>query len=241
VNDDRRDQLTSNLAAVEKRIAAACRDAGRDRSAVTLVAVTKTFPLSDVELLASLGVIDVAENRDQEARETAAAVTAKVRWHFVGQIQRNKAASVARYADVVHSADRPELIAALARAAAGRRSPLGVLIQVSLDDGPAGQLGPRGGAPPWDVQSLADQAAEAPTLELLGVMAVAPLGADPDAAFARVAEVSRVLCRAYPDAAWISAGMSGDLESAIRHGATHVRVGSDLLGSRSGLRGTVAG
>jgi uncharacterized pyridoxal phosphate-containing UPF0001 family protein len=164
-------------------------------------------------------------------------VSAQVRWHFVGQIQRNKAASVAGYADVVHSVDRPSLIAALARGAVRRAAPLGVLVQVNLDASQAG----RGGAGPADVLPLAERVAAQPALDLLGVMAVAPLGADPDPAFARLAEVSRVLSGAYPGATWISAGMSGDLESAIRHGATHVRVGSDLLGSRSGLRGTVAG
>jgi pyridoxal phosphate enzyme (YggS family) len=237
VNEDRRTELAGNLAAVEKRIAAACSDGGRDRASVTLVAVTKTFPLSDVELLAALGVRDIAENRDQEAREKAAAANAQVRWHFVGQIQRNKAASVASYADVVHSVDRPSLVTALARGAVRRAAPLGVLVQVSLGRERDG----RGGAGPADVPSLAALIAAEPALDLLGVMAVAPLGADPDPAFALLAEVSRVLCATYPGAVWISAGMSGDLESAIRHGATHVRVGSDLLGSRSGLRGTVAG
>jgi pyridoxal phosphate enzyme (YggS family) len=243
VNPDARlAELSANLGALDKRISAACAEAGRDRQSVTLVAVTKTFPASDVELLASLGITDVAENRDQEARAKSAQTSADVRWHFVGQIQRNKAASVASYSDVVHSADRPELITALARGSARRRaSALGVLIQVNLDPSEPGELGPRGGAHPADAPGLGELVESEPSLRLRGVMAVAPRGADPDAAFAQLAAVSRVLRARFPGAAWISAGMSGDLESAIRHGATHVRVGGDLLGSRSRLRGTVAG
>jgi pyridoxal phosphate enzyme (YggS family) len=245
----RRDELAANLATVEARLKAACADAGRDRSEVTLVAVTKTFPVSDVRLLAELGITDVAENRDQEAKAKAAEFDG-VRWHFVGQLQRNKARSVVRYADVVHSVDRLELASALAEEAGKKRDTrLDVLIQVNLDppeypatvaDRPP-SLGPRGGADPRELPDLAAAIAALPTLRLRGVMAVAPPGVDPDPAFARLAELSRAVRAAHQDATWISAGMSADLESAIRHGATHVRVGSALLGKRRPPHGTVAG
>jgi pyridoxal phosphate enzyme (YggS family) len=227
--ETRREELAANLAAVERRLSAACAAAGRGRGEVTLVAVTKTFPASDVRLLGELGVTDVAENRDQEARAKAAEGGPGLRWHFVGQLQRNKCRSVARYADVVHSVDRPELVGALARAAQHRAAPLDVLIQVDLDPEPAGT---RGGVRPDRVTVLADLVAAESTLRLRGVMAVAPLGGDPGAAFAHLSALSGTLRASYPGAVWISAGMSGDLESAIRHGATHVRVGSALLGSR---------
>jgi pyridoxal phosphate enzyme (YggS family) len=193
---------------------------------VVLVAVTKTRPASDVRLLRDLGLADMGENRDQEARAKAAEVTG-VRWHFVGAVQTNKARSVASYADVVHSVDRPQLVAALSAGAERAQRRLEVLLQVSLDGDPA-----RGGARPVDVPSLAAAAAAAPGLRLAGVMAVAPLGGDPAAAFAELAGVRAQLLEQHPDATAMSAGMSGDLEQAVAHGATHVRVGTALLGAR---------
>ena len=225
----RRDEIATNLAAVRARIERACADAGRDPDEVTLVAVTKTFPASDVRLLCELGVGDVGENRDQEARpkhETCAELP--LRWHFVGQLQRNKARSVASYADVVHSVDSVALAAALDRAASGHGREVVGLVQVSLDGDPG-----RGGVVPDEVEAVAAAVAGSSALRLGGVMAVAPLGADPDEAFARLAEVSTRLRRSHPAATVVSAGMSGDLDSAIRHGATHVRVGTALLGRRA--------
>ena len=240
--DRRLAELAANLAAVERRLAGACAAAGRHRTEVTLIAVTKTFPAEDVRRLAALGVSDVAENRDQEAKpKHDAAAVPGLRWHFVGQLQRNKARSVVRYADVVHSVDRPELVTALASAAGRNRDrPLDVLLQVSLDpaalDQPAGQ---RGGVAPGELEALAASVAGEPALRLRGLMAVAPLGADPDRAFATLHDLAAVVRGSYPEASWISAGMSSDLESAIRHAATHVRVGTALLGSRPPLRGNV--
>lgn len=222
----RADELAENLAALEQRIAAACATAGRARDDVVLVAVTKTHPVSDVALLRDLGVRDVGENRDQEARDKAAAVP-DVRWHFVGGLQTNKARSVASYADVVHSVDRAALVDALSAGAQRAQRELDVLLQVSLDGDPA-----RGGALPADVPALAEQVAAAPALRLAGVMAVAPLDADPAAAFAALAQVSARLRADHPYATVVSAGMSGDLEQAIAAGATHVRVGTALLGRR---------
>jgi pyridoxal phosphate enzyme (YggS family) len=226
LSGDRRAELAANLHDVEERIAAACRAAGRARSEVTLVAITKTRPASDAALLRDLGVTDLGENRDQEARPKAAAVP-DVRWHFVGRLQTNKAASVASYAHVIEVVDRPELVAALAKGAVRAGRELEVLVQVSLDADPG-----RGGALPADVPALAAAVASAQGLRLKGVMAVAPLDEDPATAFARLAQVAAVLRAEHPGADAVSAGMSGDLEQAIAAGATHVRVGTALVGPR---------
>lgn len=222
----RRVQLQENLHAVRSRIAAAAADSGRRPEDITLIAVTKTFPASDVTLLAGLGITDFGENRDQEARKKAAAVPG-VRWHFVGRLQRNKARSVASYADVVHSVDRPELIAALERAAASHEKIIEILLQLSLDSDTC-----RGGVPAERILELARLAQESERLELIGLMAVPPLGSDPDSAYSRCADIHRELLAEHPRATAFSAGMSGDLEIAVRHGATHVRVGTALLGGR---------
>lgn len=227
MSSGRAQQLAGNLEVFERRLTAACVAAGRPRSAVTVIAVTKTFPAADVRALAALGLCDFGENRDAEARAKAAAVP-EVRWHFVGRLQRNKCRSVATYASAVHSVDRTELVDALAEGAARAGRLIDVLVQVSLDGDPG-----RGGVLPADVLPVADACARAGSLRLSGVMAVAPLGAEPDGAFARLAAVAAALTAAYPRADAISAGMTGDLESALRFGATHVRVGTALLGGRT--------
>ncbi|MFF5257561.1 YggS family pyridoxal phosphate-dependent enzyme [Actinomadura viridis] len=235
----RRAELAANLADVRKRIEAACAAAGRDAAEVTLVAVTKTFPASDVRLLAGLGLTQVAENRDQEAAPKAAATAdLPLTWHFVGQLQSNKARSVAAYADVVQSVDRPKLVSALSSAAVRAGRTLRCLIQVSLEEpGESGGPEGRGGVSPSGAVALADTVAGAGGLVLGGVMAVAPLGADPAPAFARLAEVAAAVRAAHPEATDVSAGMSGDLEQAIACGATHVRVGTALLGGRRAIVG----
>ena len=232
MSDARTEEIARNLAVVRSRVAEACKAASRDPGEVTLIAVTKTYPADDVARLASLGVLDVGENRDQEAAPKAGACPPELRWHFIGQLQRNKARSVASYARVVHSVDSLRLVDALADAAvrAERSTPLGALVQVSLDDDEH-----RGGAVTGMIEQVAESIAASPALTLKGVMAVAPLGWDPDEAFERLAAVSARLRISFPDADWISAGMSDDLESAISHGSTHVRVGSALLGNRPPL------
>jgi pyridoxal phosphate enzyme (YggS family) len=226
----RRQQLAANLAAVRSRIAAACADAGRDPDEVTLVVVTKFFPASDVRLLADLGVTEVGENRHQEAQEKAAeCADLDLAWHFIGGLQSNKAAAVAAYADVVESVDRAKLVRPLDRGAAERGRPVDVLLQVSLD--PPGTSG-RAGADPADLAALAARVGEAEALRLRGLMAVAPLGEDPRSAFARLAAVRDSFLAEHPGATRLSAGMSGDLEHAVRVGATHVRIGSAVLGPR---------
>ncbi len=231
-------ELSRNLAGVRDRIAEACRAAGRSRDEVTVVAITKTWPASDVRILASLGIEHVGENRDQEARPKAReCADLGLTWHFVGQLQRNKAASVAHYADVVESVDRPELVAALERACARLDRRLAVCVQVDLGDSeaPVGSIG-RGGVHPDGLLALAADVAVAEHLDLAGVMAVAPLGVDPREAFERLAVLHERLLAEHPRATMRSAGMSADLEAAIHAGATHVRLGSVLLGHRSALK-----
>jgi len=234
-------ELAANLATVERRIATACAAAGRPRHEVTLVVVTKFFPASDVRLLAGEGVRHVAESRHQEGVEKRDACRdLDLVWHFVGGLQSNKAAAVGAWADVVQSVDRPKLLAPLGRAAherpdAGDR-PLEVLVQVSLDLGVGDRAdrgtGGRSGVRPEDAAALAGRAAATEGLRVRGVMAVAPRDGDPAAAFARLGAVADEVRSVVPTATWISAGMSGDLEAAIAAGATHVRVGTAVLGNR---------
>ncbi len=238
MSDARKAELAASLAEVEERIGAACKAAGRDRDDVRLLAVTKTFPALDAALLADLGALDLAENRDQEAGAKAEEVAglrpdARVRWHMVGSLQRNKARSVVRWADEVQSVDSERLAEALAKATrsaldSGQRDqPLDVLIQVSLDDDPK-----RGGTRVNELGQLAERIAHVGDIRLRGLMAVAPLGIDPVEAFEKLARASERLRADHPNAREISAGMSNDLEQAIAHGSTCVRVGTALLGGR---------
>ncbi|AWS42074.1 YggS family pyridoxal phosphate-dependent enzyme [Streptosporangium sp. 'caverna'] len=224
----RRDEIAAGLAKVEAEIAEACRAAGRTRRELTLIAVSKTYPASDVRLLAELGVTDVGENRDQEASAKAReCADLGLVWHFIGQLQTNKVRSVIGYADVVHSVDRPRLVAALSQEALRVGREITCLVQVALDGDPA-----RGGVPPQDVPALAEAVAGSGGIRLGGVMAVAPLGEEPSRAFARLREIAQVVRDAHPGADAISAGMSGDMSQAIANGATHLRVGTALLGRR---------
>jgi hypothetical protein len=224
----RRAELAANLSDVRDRIGAACAAAGRDPRDLTLIAITKTWPASDVRLLAGLGVTDVGENRDQEAAPKAAeCADLSLTWHFVGQLQTNKASHVARYADVIHSVDRPRLVRALGAGARSAGRELTCLVQVSVDDDPE-----RGGAILSSVPDLAERIEAEDGLLLGGVMAVAPLGMAPAEAFATLRKCSDSVRSIQPGATIISAGMSGDLEPAIESGATHLRIGTALLGAR---------
>jgi hypothetical protein len=236
-------ELARNLAAVWTRIEAACEPAGRDPAEITLIAVTKTYPALDVLDLAGLGLTDFGENRDQEAAPKAAAVSAAgqpVTWHFIGQLQTNKAPSVAGYADFVHSVDRIRLVRALGAAARAAGRTLTCLVQVSLDpadaNGPALAAGrgqqARGGVPPAMLREMAAAVAAEEGLRLGGLMAVAPLGADPGTAFAPLRQLSEDVRSVSATATLVSAGMSGDLEAAVAGGATHLRIGTALLGDR---------
>jgi uncharacterized pyridoxal phosphate-containing UPF0001 family protein len=294
--DPRLAELAAGLERTRARIGAACAAAGRDPGELTLIAVTKTYPASDVLALASLGVTDFGENRDQEAAPKAAEVTAAfaaaglaapphhgvpssitgppaatggpVTWHFIGQLQTNKARSVAGYADAVHSVDRIRLVRALGTAARAVGRDLTCLVQVSLDpadshpadtgtpagqdrdaqhgddqhgddqhrDAPAGSGHERGGVPPARLAELAEAIEAEPGLALGGLMAVAPLDVDPVRAFAPLRRLSAVIRSVNPAATIVSAGMSGDLEAAVASGATHLRIGTALLGSRPPFR-----
>ncbi|MFE5631861.1 YggS family pyridoxal phosphate-dependent enzyme [Streptomyces sp. NPDC056543] len=236
---DRKSELAENLARVEERISAACASAGRKREDVTLIVVTKTYPAADVRILHELGVRDVAENRDQDAAPKAAACAdLDLRWHFVGQLQTNKVRSVTSYADVVQSVDRLKLVTALAAAAQKSGRELGCLVQVALD-AESGERGERGGVSPDGVEELAAAVDAAPGLRLDGLMTVAPLAGPfagrQRAAFDRLMDLSTLLRATRPAANMVSAGMSADLEDAVAAGATHVRIGTAVLGVRPRL------
>ena len=231
VSEDREAAFEGRLAAVRGRIEAACREAGRDPDGVTLVAVSKTFPAADVLLLHGLGVTDFGESYDAEAAAKAGSLRAAgvtPRWHFVGGLQRNKARSVASYADVVQSVDRPELARALGAAAARAGRSVEALVQVRFDDDPG-----RSGCVPGEVPALADEIAGTEGLRLGGVMCVAPRDVAPRPVFARLRTVAEDVRRAHPHATTISAGMTNDLEDAVAEGANCVRVGTALFGRRS--------
>lgn len=230
-HQQRRAELAAALERLEVRLSAACAAAGRDRSEVRLVAVTKGWPATDVGLLRDLGVRDVGESKDQEA-------TAKVeqapgmRWHFVGRLQRNKARSVASYATVLHSLDRPALVPVLSDGAQRAGRTVQVLLQVSLNGDPS-----RGGALPVQLPALGEAVASAAGLVLTGLMAVAPPDRTPEQAFAELAALSGRLRAEHPAATALSAGMSADLELAVAAGATLVRIGTALLGHRAARLG----
>lgn len=217
--------LAERLATVDGRIADAARAAGRDPAELTRIVVTKFHPASLVRELVGLGVHDVGENRHQEAQAKAAEThDLEVRWHFVGQLQRNKARAVRRYAHAIHSVDRVSLVDALAGPGA---APIQAFLEIDLSGEPG-----RGGADPADAERLAEHVLETPGLQLAGVMSVAPLGAEPRPAFARLREVSDRIRALAPDARLISAGMSGDYVEAILEGATHLRIGTAITGKR---------
>lgn len=230
--DARERELDEAMQQVHERIASACDATGRSVEDVTLIVVTKFFPVDDLRRLIELGVQHVGESKDQEASLKIAALDDKQRSavdvHFIGQLQSNKAGHVGGYADCVQSVDRVKIARALDRGAAKTGRVVEVLVQVDLDGSDAG----RGGTRTEDVAELADRIEQLPALRLRGLMAVAPRGVDPDAAFSSLQHLAQDVQSHHPAATWISAGMSGDLEQAVAHGATHLRVGSAILGSR---------
>ncbi|MFW0179490.1 YggS family pyridoxal phosphate-dependent enzyme [Rothia sp. P7208] len=247
---ERAEELKHNLIRVQERISRAEQDYSGSRNAqshkVELTVVTKFFPVTDVFALYHAGVRSVGENRDQEAHEKAYAIEPMIdpqdslRWSFIGQLQRNKAKSVVRYAHEVHSVDRLSLVDALAKAKAqcaqdGAESrvagSLSCFVQVNLS-ADSGDNSSRGGAVGDDVFRIAERLEQCEGLSCAGVMAVAPLGGDAERSFETLYGISQELQEHFPQAWEISAGMSGDLEEAIRWGSTRVRIGSEIMGSR---------
>lgn len=242
----RRIEISQNLASVEREITLAVEKSKRERSEITLIAVTKNFPVSDVVHLYDLGLRNFGENRDQEARakveefkkyvadsessEDQTNQVNQVKWHFQGQLQRNKLRSIATWADFIHSLDQERYLLPLQQLSVELKKPISLLLQLSLDL----PIRPdRGGVPPEELIGLGEKVKEHSGLILQGLMAVAPLDVAPDLAFGALRTISGTFLKAFPDATWVSAGMSGDFAAAIAAGATHIRVGSSILGSRT--------
>lgn len=211
------EEISENLQIVRAKIAAVADHP------VTLIAVTKTFPVTDAQILKNLGVEDFGENRDAEGAEKSHSVEG--RWHFQGQIQSNKLKSITSWASVIHSLDEPRHFEVIEKVAT---HPLSIFLQVSLDGAHH-----RGGAGVDQLYQLAEKVSASPTHTLAGLMSVPPVGVDPNEAYTQLAVIRNEFIKRFPEATSLSAGMSGDYEVAISHGATHVRVGSSILGSRS--------
>ncbi|NGX07517.1 YggS family pyridoxal phosphate-dependent enzyme [Mycobacteroides franklinii] len=229
----RAEELSAALHAVRDRVERAAQAAGRDPEEIQLLPITKFFPAGDVEELYRLGCRAFGESRDQEAAAKVAEVGhSDIEWHMVGNLQRNKAKSVAHWAYSVHSVDNSRLVSALdtARGAGEKREPLQVYLQISLDGDTE-----RGGVDVADaagVDELCTQVVASEHLELAGLMALPPREADPDQAFRRLQQEHERVQQRYPQASRLSAGMSNDLETAIKYGSTCVRVGTALMGQR---------
>lgn len=226
----RKDQILSNLELVKEKISAAAQAAGRSPSEITLIAVTKTFPVSDLEILYELGVRNFGENRDQEAGPKVGALPADITWHFQGGIQSNKLKSISNWASVIHSVDKFKYAQMISQFSVGKTKE--IFIQVSLDTLPQS----REGVDPADLMQLAEQIMSLPNLEVKGLMAVAPLDQPTEQAFVRLQQIQQKFIQLYPAASSLSSGMSGDYELAISLGATHVRIGSSILGNRSPIK-----
>ena len=225
----RKDSIAENLNNVRRGIDDVAIAVGRAPSDITLIVVTKTYPSSDIEILHSLGITNIGENRDQEARSKFPFVNAELSWHHIGQLQRNKVKSVLTWADVIHSIDRSDLVMEVGRRA-GR--PVDIFLQVSLDSDSIG----RAGALESELKRLGETCAQFEYLRLQGLMAVAPLQVPAAQAFERLREIHLRFMQDFPHAIALSAGMSQDYEDAIKFGATHVRIGSSILGSRPFVR-----
>ena len=220
---NRSEELSANLNAIKSRISVAAQSAGRNAEEITLIVVTKTFPASDAQILYELGVRDFGENRDQEASAKSTELPDDCRWHFQGQIQSNKLKSIANWADVLHSIDD----IAHANKLNSLVTSKDIFIQVSLDNQPN-----RGGVLPELIPEFLEEISAFSNLKIRGLMAVAPLDEKPVIAFQRLKALSERVVKTQPTAHEISAGMSNDFEAAISQGATHIRIGSQILGVR---------
>lgn len=221
------DEISANLEKVKEQIQLAAASANRLSDDITLVAVTKTFPVSDIEILYSLGIRDFGENRDQEASAKVGLLPKDVRWHFQGQIQSNKLKSITSWASFIHSVDQLRYAQMISDYSAGNEKP--IFMQVSLDKPPQS----RSGVNPSELLELAGAISELPGIRLQGVMAVAPVNSPAEQAFAELEDIRSDFLSTFPDAKSLSIGMSGDYQIAIKYGATHIRIGSSILGIRS--------
>lgn len=216
---------------MKERISTAAIAAKREPNDINLIAVTKNFPIPDLLTLYEAGVRDFGENRDQEAREKVSQLPTDINWHFQGQIQSNKLKSITQWATYIHSVDQFKYAKMISDFTESERC--SIFIQISLDQITGNQLSQtRGGVNPATLLQLADQILQLPKVNLLGVMAVAPLNGSTSEAFAQMSQLSSALIKSHPQARALSIGMSGDFEEAIRHGATHLRIGSSILGNR---------
>ena len=221
------DEISGNLEKVKEQIKLAAASANRLSEEITLVAVTKTFPVSDIEILYSLGIRDFGENRDQEASAKVGLLPKDVRWHFQGQIQSNKLKSITSWASYIHSVDQLRYAQMISDYSAGNEKP--IFMQVSLDKPPQS----RSGVNPSELLELAGAISELPGIRLQGLMAVAPVNSPAEQAFAELEDIRSDFLSTFPDAKSLSIGMSGDYQIAIKYGATHIRIGSSILGIRS--------
>ena len=221
------DEISGNLEKVKEQIKLAAASANRLSEGITLVAVTKTFPVSDIEILYSLGIRDFGENRDQEASAKVGLLPKDVRWHFQGQIQSNKLKSITSWASFIHSVDQLRYAQMISDYSAGNEKP--IFMQVSLDKPPQS----RSGVNPSELLELAGAISELPGIRLQGLMAVAPVNSPAEQAFAELEDIRSDFLGTFPDAKSLSIGMSGDYQIAIKYGATHIRIGSSILGIRS--------
>ena len=221
------DEISGNLEKVKEQIKLAAASANRLSEEITLVAVTKTFPVSDIEILYSLGIRDFGENRDQEASAKVGLLPKDVRWHFQGQIQSNKLKSITSWASFIHSVDQLKYAQMISDYSAGNEKP--IFMQVSLDKPPQS----RSGVNPSELLELAGAISELPGIRLQGLMAVAPVNSPAEQAFAELEDIRSDFLSTFPDAKSLSIGMSGDYQIAIKYGATHIRIGSSILGIRS--------
>jgi pyridoxal phosphate enzyme (YggS family) len=223
---NRTSEITANLNDVKAKIASAALKAGRDADEITLIVVTKTFPVSDLEILYSLGVREFGENRDQEATEKVEKLPSDINWNFQGGIQSNKLKSITTWAGCIHSVDKLKYAQIISEQNTGK--PKEIFIQVSLDQPPES----RGGVDPKKLIDLASEVTKLPGISLKGLMAVAPLDLPEEQAFLKLKEIQADFVAVFKDAKYLSAGMSGDYEMAISYGATHLRIGSSILGNR---------
>ena len=222
-------ELTNNLTEVNQRINIAAKKVSRSVDEITLITVTKTFPTSDIEILYQIGLRDFGENRDQEASKKVSNLPKDIRWHFQGQIQSNKLKSITSWASCIHSVDQLRYAQLISQLIGDAKMP--IFIQVSLDKTSKN----RAGVEPDELIKMATQVSELPGISLQGLMAVAPLDMAAELAFTKLAKIREVFLTSFPTAKSLSIGMSGDYETAIEYGATHIRIGSSILGNRASI------